>query len=44
MQKGLVTTWAKAAVASIACISLSGCLILPGEFVSAMTLRKNCLL
>ncbi len=41
MQKNLVTTWAKLAVATVACFSLSGCLILPGEFVSAMTVRKN---
>jgi hypothetical protein len=41
MQKSLVTTWAKVAVATIACFSLGGCLILPGEFVSAMTVRKN---
>lgn len=33
--------WAKAAFASAALLSLSGCLILPGEFVSAMTVRKN---
>lgn len=41
MQKSLVTTWAKVAVATAVCFSLSGCLILPGEFVSAMTVRKN---
>lgn len=41
MQLSLVTTWAKVAVATVACFSLSGCLILPGEFVSAMTVRKN---
>lgn len=33
--------WAAVAVAVIAPLSLSGCLILPGEFVSAMTVRKN---
>jgi hypothetical protein len=32
---------AKAALASAAFVSLSGCLILPGEFNSAMTVRKN---
>lgn len=33
--------WAAVAVAVIAPLSLSGCLILPGEFVSAMTVRQN---
>ena len=33
--------WASIAVAVIAPLSLGGCLILPGEFVSAMTVRKN---
>lgn len=33
--------WAKVAIASAAVFSLSGCLILPGEFTSAMTVRKN---
>lgn len=33
--------WAAMAVAVIAPISLSGCLILPGEFTSAMTVRQN---
>jgi hypothetical protein len=34
-------TGAKAALASAACFSLGGCLILPGEFDSAMTVRQN---
>ena len=33
--------WAAVTVAVIASLSLSGCLILPGEFASAMTVRKN---
>lgn len=33
--------WAKVAVACVASFSLSGCLILPGEFVSDMTVRRN---
>lgn len=33
--------WAAVAIAVVAPLSLSGCLILPGEFVSAMTVRKN---
>jgi hypothetical protein len=33
--------WAAMAVAVVAPISLSGCLILPGEFTSAMTVRQN---
>jgi hypothetical protein len=33
--------WAKVAVACIASFSLTGCLILPGEFVSDMTVRRN---
>jgi hypothetical protein len=33
--------WAAVAVAVVAPLSLSGCLILPGEFVSAMTVRNN---
>lgn len=41
MKSNRVTRWVKVAVATIACISLSGCLILPGEFQSAMTVRKN---
>lgn len=41
MESNRVTRWVKVAVATIACISLSGCLILPGEFQSAMTVRKN---
>ena len=41
MQKSLVKTWARVAMATAVCFSLSGCLILPGEFVSAMTVRKN---
>lgn len=36
-----MTFTAKLVAASLACLSLSGCLILPGEFVSAMTVRKN---
>jgi hypothetical protein len=33
--------WAAGAIAVVAPLSLSGCLILPGEFVSAMTVRQN---
>lgn len=33
--------WAAVAIAVVAPLSLSGCLVLPGEFVSAMTVRKN---
>jgi hypothetical protein len=33
--------WAKVAVACVASFSLTGCLILPGEFVSDMTVRRN---
>jgi hypothetical protein len=33
--------WVAIAVAVVAPLSLSGCLILPGEFVSEMTVRKN---
>jgi hypothetical protein len=33
--------WAAGAVAVIAPLSLSGCLIMPGEFASAMTVRQN---
>jgi hypothetical protein len=33
--------WAAVAIAVIVPLSLSGCLILPGEFVSAMTVRQN---
>jgi hypothetical protein len=33
--------WAAVAIALVAPLSLSGCLILPGEFVSAMTVRQN---
>lgn len=36
-----IEQWTKVAIASVACLSLSGCMILPGEFVSAMTVRKN---
>lgn len=36
-----IKTRAKAALASAAFLSLSGCLILPGEFNSAMTVREN---
>jgi hypothetical protein len=41
MSSGSIRTWAKVAIASAACFSLGGCLILPGEFASAMTVRKN---
>jgi hypothetical protein len=41
MGVGQIKTWAKVAIASAACFSLTGCLILPGEFISAMTVRKN---
>jgi hypothetical protein len=33
--------WAKVAVACVASFSLTGCLILPGEFASDMTVRRN---
>lgn len=33
--------WAAVAIAVVAPLSLSGCLILPGEFTSAMTVHKN---
>ncbi len=33
--------WAALAVAAVAPFSLSGCLILPGEFISEMTVRKS---
>jgi hypothetical protein len=36
-----MATGRKAALSSVAFLSLGGCLILPGEFDSAMTVRKN---
>lgn len=36
-----IQLWAKVAVACAASFSLSGCLILPGEFTSDMTVRGN---
>jgi hypothetical protein len=36
-----IQQWAKVAIACAASISLSGCLILPGEFTSDMTVRRN---
>lgn len=36
-----IQKWAKVAVACIASFSLTGCLILPGEFASDMTVRRN---
>ena len=33
--------WAAVAVAVVAPLSLSGCLILPGEFISEMTVRRS---
>jgi hypothetical protein len=41
MRKLWSKKWAAIAVAVVAPLSLSGCLILPGEFASAMTVRKN---
>ena len=41
MEMTPVKSWAKMAFAAVACVSLSGCLILPGEFVSTMTVRQN---
>ncbi len=36
-----IQLWAKVAVACVSSFSLSGCLILPGEFTSDMTVRGN---
>lgn len=41
MQQIQVKLWMKVAVATASVFSLSGCLILPGEFDSAMTIRQN---
>jgi hypothetical protein len=41
MNKPLAKKWAALAIACIAPLSLTGCLILPGEFVSDMTVRRS---
>lgn len=41
MQQNQVKLWVKVAVTTASFFSLSGCLILPGAFDSAMTIRQN---
>ncbi|MEP7351532.1 MAG: hypothetical protein ABI668_16530 [Sphingorhabdus sp.] len=41
MNKPLAKKWAAVAIACAASFSLSGCLILPGQFVSEMTVRRS---